>query len=267
MTAEDDPLGLHTEEIKFGEPFVEHRLNNKISACESQLKQIAIEIVEEGDSEEKSEFEEILGAEYKGFRKATVRVFDESRQIRDIVLGFKNLLKTIGNDLGYYDKLGEVSQGPTDGPRDNLATWFYWFRLHAKAVGEWEDGVQYSKTVFESRPFRNIEEHDITGEYTRPDYAALTILIWFALEDVLKIWSRSRDETPPDSDYTFGFISNINHSNNSGMITAYNRDPDPGSYFERLDANFFPEYGQPVQFKDNWNDEHDNYKAWKVRPL
>jgi hypothetical protein len=51
------------------------------------------------------------------------------------------------------------------------------------------------------------------------------------------------------------------------MITAYNRDPDPGSYFDRLDAKFFPEYGQPVKFKDNWNDEHANYKAWKVRPL
>lgn len=160
MTAEDDPLGLHTKEIEFGEPFVEHRLNNKISACESHLKQIAIEIVEEGDSEEKSEFEEIIGAEYKGFRKATVRVFDESRQIRDIVLGFKNLLKTIGNDLGYYDKLGEVSQGPTDAREIiwQLGSIGFVFTRRRSASGKTVSSI--------ARPYSNLDRFEISKNTT-----------------------------------------------------------------------------------------------------
>lgn len=259
---QDDPLGLDEEEERIGEVLVNTRLKPKIESCRSHLEEIAVSIIEEG-TDDTSELEEVLGEEYKGFYRSTRRAIDEPREIRDVHLFFKNILKVAGNDLGYNEDLYTSEYMY----KENIRTWYYWFRLRSKMVDIWTES-DYASSVFEMPLFRNVEEHEITGEYDRPDYAALAILSWYAFHDVLKIWKKVRDEPLPDDDWQYGFIADLDDEREQGFIAAYDRGPrEDGTYFDYVTPDFMAQLGASVKFKESWNEDHNNYEAWKIREM
>jgi len=212
---------------------------------------------------------------YESIRENSVRGFSDRYQASALYSALKDFLQTLGEERGYDHLMKYSTRFGTDTVTPDIGV--YWLKLYTGVVLETQPEITFERSISHFKEHRDkmvVHSEKVQDGRRGPDptFVSSVVPLWFALEDILKLWRSVLDKDPDERErrehvlkgevspdgglakYRYGFINKINHEERSGekvgYITDYQNGQDgKGSRFTINDVDFFPKEGDIVQFQ------------------
>jgi len=258
-------------------------LEDQIQECDKIIKDIRDR--HESDSDPESTVEKTYSI-YKSLQESSVRGFSDRYQASALYPALKDFLRTLGEERGYDHLMKFSTRFGTDAVTPDIGV--YWLKLYTGVVLETQPDITFERSISHFKEHRDkmvVHSEKVQDGRRGPDptFVNSVVPLWFALEDILKLWRSVLDmdsdkrerreyvlkgEVSPDgglATYRYGFINKLNYEEESGQkvgfITDYQDGQDgKGSRFTIEDVDFFPQEGDIVQFQAEQQTRHDGTK-------
>lgn len=232
-----------------GQDYIDYSLDPQIGRCRSALDDIKESVFDGGDVDQMDIVNDV-SEEIEDMKNSSVEVFTNPDRIADINRSLKRILISIAEFYGYDQKLFK----PNNTMKDDLSNLFYWFRLYSLPNINGYSELEFEYVIHECRQLRNGIEHGGRSSSNRPDVVALSILSWYALEELLNNWDLGQRQNYPDRQTEFdnsgdcyGFIYNVDQLD--ATITPYSGGEANNKIpFEVDETDFYPSTGDIVSF-------------------
>ncbi len=269
--SEDDDSGSHLDGTV---------LKDQIQECNEIMEDIRDR--NESDSNFGSTVEKAHSI-YESLRENSVRGFSDRYQASALYPAFKDFLQALGEERGYDHLMKFSTRFGTDTVTPDIGV--NWLKLYTGVVLETQPEITYERSISHFKEHRDkmvVHSEKVQDGRRGPDptFVNSVVPLWFALEDILKLWRSVLDMDPDERErreyvlkgelspddglaaYRYGFINKINYEEENGekvgFITDYQNGQDgKGSRFTIEDVDFFPQEGDIVQFQAKQRTRHD----------
>lgn len=259
-------------------------LKDQVSACDDIIQAIIDNQQRKTDSASDKKPYVVVFDIYQRVRKHSVQAFEDRFLTSALYDALKILLRKIGEECGYEQRMHFTNRYGEDRVADNIENGVYWFKLYTGVILRRQPEITYEWAVPHFKEHRDlVVSHPTEVEPLRdvpdPTLVSSVVPLWYVLEDVLRLWREVLDipterrdhreqvlegeETPADSSeaYQYGFVRGFNERSgkpDAGYITGYqNGEEGKGSRFKVGETDFFPSKGDVIRFQSEQQQDED----------
>lgn len=237
--------------------------NNQIQECDNIISNIINYKVDQGLTRDELISAKKISEHIEKMETKTEKVLDDPDALRDVNLYIRRILLRIIQDLGYKEKVNpEEAETP-----DDISTLFFWYRTIVTAnLDDKYESINHDYAIHALNDDRNDIEHGTEDNNIRSDTVGITILTWYALEEILQNYQASHTLAMLDnlnqleqSNKSYGYIANLEKGRQT--VVPF-EDGIDGDHIE-IDletVRFYPNEGDPVQYNYSNSDQAEDLK-------